>query len=151
LSGGAGEPTLIPVARHRKLVNDHRDARWPARADEEVDVLGRFRIAVIAVSVIACAGVALASGRPPGSPSGFDHAPSNGEIRDKLRQLCVGLVKDQDKLPDNIAGRRCGCYANGVVKAMTYAEADEMRATGKFSPSAAPKAKRYMLSCRVKT
>lgn len=114
-------------------------------------MLRRVQSVLIASAIAGCAGLAFAGGRPPGSPSGFDHPPSNDEIRGKLRELCVGLVREQDKLPENIAGRRCGCYSSGVVKALTPGELDELRATGKFSPSAQPKAKRFMTSCRVKT
>ena len=101
-----------------------------------------------AIAFVCLTGFAFASGRPPGSASGFDHPPSNDEIRGKLHDICTGLLTGDGKAAQ-IAGRRCSCYANGVVKAMTPGELDEMRATGKFSPSAQPKAKRFMASCRV--
>lgn len=91
---------------------------------------------------------ALAAGRSPG---GFDKPPSNEQIRDKLRDICSALLQDEDKLSAPVANNRCGCYANGVVKAMSNGEIDEMRVTGKFSPSAQPKAKKFMLTCKVKT
>jgi hypothetical protein len=101
---------------------------------------------------MAClAGAALAGSRPPGSPTGFDHPPTNDEIRSRLNDICTSLVETQDQKSPAVAGRRCGCYSSGVVKAMTPSELDEMRATGKFSPSAQPKAEHYMRSCHVKT
>ena len=101
-----------------------------------------------ALAFIGLTGIAFAGGRPPGAPSGFDHPPTNDEIRVKLHDICTGLLSTDGK-PAQIAGRRCSCYAGGVVKAMTASELDELRATGKFSPSAQPKAKRFMASCRV--
>ena len=100
------------------------------------------------VAFLCLSGAAFAAGRPPGVPSGFDRPPTNDEIRTRLRDICTSLLKEDGK-PDQISGRRCGCYSSGVVKAMTSGELDEMRVTGKFSTSAQPKAKRFMASCRV--
>ena len=72
--------------------------------------------------------------------------PDDGDTR--LRDICTQLVIADGKKAD-VAGRRCGCYSKGVLKAMTPGERDEMRVTGKFSPSAQPKAKKFMASCRV--
>jgi hypothetical protein len=107
------------------------------------------RSVLIASTFLALGGVAFAGGRPPGSPAGFDKPPTNAQIRDRLQDICTGLLKD-DKVAAATATRRCGCYANGVVKAMTDPEIDEMRTTGRFSSSAEPKAKRFMASCGVK-
>lgn len=93
--------------------------------------------------------MAFAGGRPPGTPAGFDRPPTNAQIRDRLQEICTGLLRD-DHVSTNAANQRCGCYANGVVKAMTDQEIDEMRSTGRFSTSAEPKARRYMASCHVK-
>ena len=108
------------------------------------------RSIVFATTFLALGSLAMAGGRPPGTPAGFDQPPTNEQIRDRLQDICTGLLKDEDKVGADQARSRCGCYANGVVKAMTNAEIDEMRASGRFSPSAEPKAKRYMASCRVK-
>ena len=110
-----------------------------------------LRAFAVGVCVLGFAGSALAGGRPPASPTGFDHPPSNDEIKSRLRDICVGLVESGDQLSESVAGRRCGCYSGGVVKAMSGSELDEMRATGQFSPTAAPKAKRYMASCHIKS
>lgn len=113
--------------------------------------MSRIVRSVIFASCLAMiSGVAMAGGRPPGSSTGFDHPPSNDEIRTRLKEICTGLVS-QDKVSMEQASHRCGCYSNGVVKAMTPGELDEMRATGKFSPAAEPKARKYMISCRVRT
>lgn len=101
-----------------------------------------------AVAFVCLSGVALAGGRPPGVPSGFDRPPTDEQMRGRLREICTQLVVNDGKKAD-VAGRRCGCYSRGVMKAMTPGERDEMRATGKFSPSAEPKAKSFMASCRV--
>jgi hypothetical protein len=101
-----------------------------------------------AVAFVCLSSVALAGGRPPGVPSGFDRPPSDDEMRARLREICTQLVINDGKKAD-VAGRRCGCYSKGVMKAMTQGERDEMRTTGKFSPSAQPKAKKFMASCRV--
>jgi hypothetical protein len=110
-----------------------------------------FRSLILASCFASLSAVALAAGRPPGGPTGFDRPPTNEEIRGRLQEICTGLVQQQDKVSSDLATRRCGCYAGGVVKAMTAGELDEMRATGKFSPSAEPKAKRFMASCKVKS
>ena len=109
-----------------------------------------LRPVIFATAFIALSGMALAGGRPPGGPSGFDKPPSNEQIRDRLKDICTGLVQQEDKVSADAAGRRCGCYANGVVKAMSNPEIDEMRATGRFSASAEPKARKFMASCGVK-
>jgi len=103
---------------------------------------------VATIAFLAASTVAFAGGRPPGVPSGFDAPPTNDQIRGRLKELCVGVLTNDGKRED-LANRRCGCYSDGVVKAMTPAELDEMRTTGKFSPSAKPKAERFMQSCRV--
>lgn len=105
----------------------------------------------LALSLTAAAPPAFAGSRPPEAPSGFDKPPTNEQIRDKLLVLCANLLRVEDKLSADVANGRCGCYAGGVVKAMTPGELDEMRVTGKFSPSAEPKAKKFMASCKVKT
>ena len=93
----------------------------------------------------------LAGSRPPDAPSGFDKPPTNEQIRDKLLVICANLLREEDKLSADLSNNRCGCYARGVTKAMTAGEFDEMRVTGKFSPSAQPKAKKFMATCKVKT
>jgi len=103
---------------------------------------------VATIAFLAASTVAFAGGRPPGVPSGFDAPPTNDQIRGRLKELCVGLLTNDGKRED-LANRRCGCYSDGVVKAMTPAELDEMRTTGKFAQSARPKAVRFMQSCRV--
>ena len=103
---------------------------------------------VATIAFLAVSTMAFAGGRPPGVPSGFDAPPTNDQIRGRLKELCTGVLTNDGKREDQ-ASRRCGCYADGVVKAMTPAELDEMRTTGKFSPSAKPKAERFMQSCRV--
>jgi len=109
----------------------------------------RSKLALFTAVAFAClSSVALAGGRPPGLPSGFDRPPTDDEIRGRLREICTQLVIADGKKAD-VAGRRCGCYSKGVVKAMTPGERDEMRATGKFSPSAKPKAEKFMASCRI--
>jgi hypothetical protein len=108
-----------------------------------------FRTVAFASAFLALASVAIAGGRPPGSPAGFEKPPTNEQIRDRLQQICSGLLQ-QESVAAAQAQSRCGCYANGVVKAMTNEEVDEMRATGRFSTSAEPKAKRFMTSCHVK-
>ena len=112
-------------------------------------VFVRSKLALFTAVAFACLStVALAGGRPPGVPSGFDRPPTDDEMRGRLRDICTQLVIADGKKAD-VAGRRCGCYSKGVVKAMTPGERDEMRVTGKFSPSAQPKAKKFMASCRV--
>jgi hypothetical protein len=108
-------------------------------------------ITTIAISLGLVSGAAIAGARPPSTPTGFSSAPTNDQIRDRLRDICNSLVQSEDKVSPAVSGRRCGCYASGVTKAMTVSEFDEMRVTGKFAPSAAPKAKKFMTSCRVKT
>ena len=115
----------------------------------------RSRLALFTAVAFACLStVALAGGRPPGVPSGFDRPPTDDEMRGRLRDICTQLVIADGKKAD-LAGRRCRCWSArlatsaGVVKAMTPGERDEMRVTGKFSPSAQPKAKKFMASCRV--
>jgi hypothetical protein len=113
------------------------------------EVFVRSKLALFTAVAFACLStVALAGGRPPSAPSGFDHPPSDDEIRGRLRDICTSLVIADGKKAD-VAGRRCGCYSKGVVKAMTAGERDEMRVTGKFAPSAQPKAKKFMASCRI--
>jgi hypothetical protein len=107
------------------------------------------RSVVFASTFLACGSMALAGGRPPGSPAGFDRPPTNAQIRDRLQDICTNLLQE-DRVSTSAATQRCGCYANGVVKAMTDQEIDEMRTTGRFSASAEPKAKRFMTSCHVK-
>ena len=109
----------------------------------------RSKLVLFTAAAFVClSSVAFAGSRPPGVPSGFDRPPSDEEIRGRLREICTQLVIADGKKAD-VAGRRCGCYSRGVVKAMTAAERDEMRATGKFSPSAKPKAEKFMASCRI--
>jgi hypothetical protein len=108
-----------------------------------------FRYVAVASAFLAFGSMAVAGGRPPGTPAGFERPPTNEQIRDRLQQICTGLLQ-QESVSTAQAQDRCGCYANGVVKAMTNEEIDEMRASGRFSPSAEPKAKRFMTSCRVK-
>ena len=104
--------------------------------------------AVATLVVLTLSSAAFASGRPPGVPSGFNTPPTNEQIRGRLKEICTGLLTNDGKSED-VASRRCGCYSERVVKSMTPAELDEMRTTGKFSPSAQPKAKKAMASCRV--
>ena len=109
----------------------------------------RSKLGLFTAVAFAClSSVALAGARPPAGPTGFDRPPSDDEMRGRLREICTSLVIADGKKAE-VAGRRCGCYSKGVMKAMTPAERDEMRATGKFSPSAQPKAKTFMASCRV--
>jgi hypothetical protein len=109
----------------------------------------RKKLGLFTAVAFAClSSLAFAGGRPPGSPSGFDHPPTDDEIRGRLREICTSLVVADGKKAE-VAGRRCGCYSKGVMKAMTPGERDEMRATGKFSPSAKPKAEKLMASCRI--
>ena len=105
----------------------------------------------LALSLAALPVPVLAGSRPPDAPSGFDKPPSNEQIRDKLLVICANLLREEDKLSADVSNNRCGCYARGVTKAMTAGEFDEMRVTGKFSPSAQPKAKKFMATCKVKT
>lgn len=108
-------------------------------------------IVVLAAGAMALAGgAAFAGSRPPGAPSGFEKPPTNEQMRGRLREICSAMLQDEDKVAPALAGQRCGCYSSGVVKAMSPGELDEMRATGKFAPSAQPKAKQFMASCRVK-
>ena len=109
----------------------------------------RSKLGVFAAVAFTClSSVAFAGARPPGAPSGFDHPPTDDEIRSRLREICTSLVVADGKKAD-VAGRRCGCYSKGVMKALTPGERDEMRVTGKFSPSAQPKAKAFMATCRI--
>ncbi len=109
----------------------------------------RSKLGVFAAVAFTClSSVAFAGARPPSAPSGFDHPPTDDEIRSRLREICTSLVVADGKKAD-VAGRRCGCYSKGVMKALTQGERDEMRVTGKFSPSAQPKAKAFMATCRI--
>ena len=122
------------------------------RSNRRRDILRHMLMrSILAVAMAAPAVAAMAGARPPTAPSGFASPPTNEQIRDRLRDICSSLLQDEDKLAAPIATRRCGCYADGVTKAMSAPELDEMRVTGKFAPSAQPKAKKFMASCKVKS
>lgn len=107
--------------------------------------------AVLAMTLVFQPYASFAGSRPPASPSGFAAPPTDDQIRDRLREICSALVEEEDKLSPAVAKSRCGCYANGVTKAMSPAELDEMRVTGKFAPGAQPKAKKFMATCKIKS
>lgn len=86
----------------------------------------------------------LAAGRSPDYPTGFDHLPSNGEIKSRLQEICVSVSADKARAP-----RRCGCYVGGVMKKQSAEELDVLRKTGHFAESAQPKVRALMASCKV--
>ncbi len=104
-----------------------------------------LRLASAVLIVLSFAsGPVLAGGKAPGYPSGFDHVPNNKEIRDRLQELCVGVVENKARAP-----RRCGCYVNGLSKKLSADDFDVLRATGRFSEAAQPKARELMKTCKV--
>ena len=103
--------------------------------------------AVVTVSALAATSSAFAGARSPG---GFSAPPTNEQIRNKLYEICSSLLQEEDKLSVSVSNSRCLCYSNGVVKAMSNPEIDEMRVTGRFAPSAQPKARKFMTSCKIK-
>jgi hypothetical protein len=85
-----------------------------------------------------------AAGRSPDYPTGFDHPPSNDEIKTRLQDICVNVSADKAR-----AQRRCGCYVSGVMKKLTADELEALRTTGHFAESAQPKVRALMASCKV--
>jgi hypothetical protein len=86
----------------------------------------------------------LAAARSPDYPTGFDHPPTNREIKARLHEICVGVSADKARAP-----RRCACYVNGVMKHQSPAELNVLRTTGHFADSVKPKVKALMESCKV--
>lgn len=99
---------------------------------------GVFGILIAAVSLAACTGA-----QPPMGVS------SNGQLRAKLQQSCVTVLKSQGGALSAGASSKCGCYTDRMMKAMSPADIAELRATGAYSAAASAQARETLAICKI--
>jgi len=113
-------------------------ATFETRGVSLVRKLGVFGILIATASLAACTGA-----QPPMGVA------SNGQLRAKLQQSCVTVLKSQGGALSAAASSKCGCYTDRMMKAMGPADVAELRATGAYSPAASAKARETLAVCKI--